>query len=226
MYIVLNGGGKVALALANTLIDKKHTVAIVEKRPEVGERLASELCDKGCIVILGDGCDARVLDEAGVARADIFVAVTGEDDDNLVSCQLARLSFDVPRAISRVNSPKNQQIFAKLGIEAISSTMVISNLIEEEATIGDLHTLRTLRQGNLALVEIELSSDEGICRVSNKRVGQIKLPANVKLVAVVHSESDDVDIVTPETVLSCGDIVIAIADPKQEIALARVLRGA
>lgn len=160
-----------------------------------------------------------------MVRADIFVAVTGEDDDNLVSCQLARLAFDVPRAISRVNSPKNQQIFAKLGIEAISSTMIISNLIEEEATIGDLHTLRTLRQGNLALVEIELSSDEGTCRVSNKRVGQIKLPHNVKLVAVVHSDSDDVDIVTPETVLSCGDIVIAIAEPKQEDALARALRG-
>lgn len=225
MYIVLNGGGKVASALTRTLVDKGHTVVIIERREEIADRLASELAGKNALIILGDGCDADVLEEAGVARADIFVAVTGEDDDNLVSCQLALISFDVPRAISRVNNPKNCKIFTKLGIEAISSTMIISRMIEEEATVGDLHTLRTLRRGDLALVEIELTTESGTCPVDGKRIGDIKLPPQVKLVAVVRAESEDADIATPDMVLSCGDIVIALASPNSESALQRVLKG-
>lgn len=225
MYIVLNGGGKVAAVLARTLTDKGHTVVVIERRDEIADRLASDLAGRNAVVILGDGCDADVLEEAGVARADIFVAVTGEDDDNLVSCQLALISFDVPRAISRVNSPKNCKIFTKLGIEAISSTLIISRMIEEEATIGDLHTLRTLRRGDLALVEIELASEHGECPVTGLKIKQVKLPKEVKIVAVVHGESEDVDIATPETELSCGDIVIALANPAQERALQRVLKG-
>lgn len=225
MYIVLNGGGKVASALARTLTDKGHTVVVMERRAEIADKLASELAGRNAIVILGDGCDADVLEEAGVARADVFVAVTGEDDDNLVSSQLALISFNVPRAISRVNNPKNLQIFTKLGIEAISSTMIISRMIEEEATIGDLHTLRTLRQGDLALVEIELSEEEGMCPIVGKQIKDIKLPRQVKLVAVVNADSGDADIAMPDTVLSCGDIVIALANPSQEHALQKVLKG-
>ena len=214
-----------ASALTRTLIDKGHTVIIIERREEIADRLASELAGRNAVIILGDGCDADVLEEAGVARADVFVAVTGEDDDNLVSCQLALISFDVPRAISRVNNPKNCKIFQKLGIEAISSTMIISRMIEEEATIGDLHTLRTLRRGDLALVEIELAAEEGACPIAGKQIRDIKLPPEVKLVAVVHAESDDTDLATPDMVLSCGDIVIALANPAQERALQRVLKG-
>ena len=86
----------------------------------------------------------------GSARADVFAAVTGDDDDNLVSCQLAKVAFGVPRAVARVNNPKNEHIFNALGIEAISSTTIISRMIEEEATIGDIRTLTSLRKGNMA----------------------------------------------------------------------------
>lgn len=226
MYIVLNGGGKVASALARMLTDKKHTVVIIERRQEIADKLASELAGREAIVILGDGCDYNVQDEAGVARADIFVAVTGEDDDNLVSCQLANLSFDVPRAISRVNNPKNVMIFRKLGIEAISSTFLISRMIEEEATVGDLHTLRTLRQGNLSLVEFEIPED-AMKGAVGKPLSELALPKECRIVAIIPSENDDddIEIARSDSILEPGDTVIALVSPEQEKALDRVLKG-
>lgn len=223
MYIVINGGGKVASSLAATLVKKGHNVAIIEKRPDVAEKLSFELTDRA-LIILGDGCDVPYQDAAGVARADVFVSATGDDDDNLVACQLAKVAFDVPRAISRVNNPKNQRIFNALDIEAISSTQIISRMIEEETTIGDLHTLKTLKKGNLALVEILIGDH---CPCQGKRIADIKLPAKVKLVAVIHAEkdNDDVDLATPETQLSAGDILIALADPMQERALEKAING-
>ena len=223
MYIVINGGGKVASALASTLINKGHNVAIIEKRVDVAKRLSFELTERA-LIIVGDGCDVPFQDAAGVARADVFVAATGDDDDNLVACQLAKVAFDVPRTISRVNNPKNQRIFNALDIEAISSTQIISRMIEEETTTGDFHIIKTLKRGNLVLVEILIHADSV---VNGKKIGDIKVPAKVKLVAVIHSEkdNDDVDLATPETELSEGDIIIALADPKQERALEKAING-
>ena len=133
----------------------------------------------------------RIQEDAGVARADVFVASTGDDDDNLVACQLAKVAFGVPRAVARVNNPKNEHIFNALGIEAISSTTIIARMIEEEATVGDLRTLISLRQGNMAIVEIELPTDR--CVVCNKRVAELPLPVDCVLIALVRGEDDVVD---------------------------------
>ena len=131
MFIVISGGGKIGSFLAQDLAGKGHGVVLIERRPEIVGRLAREL-PAGVLVIAGDGCDARHLEQAGIARADVFAAVTGEDAGNLVACQLARVSYHVRRAVARVNSPRNERIFRALGIEAISSTTVIGRLIEEE----------------------------------------------------------------------------------------------
>lgn len=222
MYIVINGGGKVASYLARTLLDAGHDVALIEKREEIVERLAQELPGRA-LVIMGDGCDASYQDDAGVARADVFVSVTGDDDDNLVACQLARVAFAVPRAISRVNNPKNEHIFNALGIKAISSTTIISRMIEEEATVGDIRTLTTLRKGNMAIVEIELPVDR--CVVCNKPVSTLKLPANCVLVAVVRDD-DEIETVNGDTLLGPGDTVVAFTSVEAERALKKVLTGA
>ncbi|MEN6431182.1 MAG: NAD-binding protein, partial [Coriobacteriales bacterium] len=158
MYVVINGGGKVASYLARQLLDRGHAVALIEKRAEVVDKLAAEL-PSNPLIIQGDGCDVAYQEDAGVGRADVFVAATGDDDDNLVSCQLAKIAFGVPRAVSRVNNPKNERIFNALGIEAISSTTIISRMIEEETTIGDIRTLTSLRKGKMAIVEVELPTD-------------------------------------------------------------------
>ncbi len=156
MYIVINGGGKVGSYLGRALADKGHHVAIIEKRAEVLNKLTEEL-PTDVLLIEGDGCDVKFQEDAGVGHAEVFVAVTGEDEDNLVSCQLAKVRFNVGRTVARVNSPKNEHIFNALGIEAISATTVISRLIEEEMSAGEVSTLHILKKGRLALVEITTS---------------------------------------------------------------------
>ena len=150
MYVVINGGGKVGSYLGRTLVHKGHGVAVIEKRAQVLEKLSAELPTK-VLLIEGDGCDTKFQEDAGVGHADVFVAVTGEDEDNLVSCQLAKVRFNVKRALARVNSPKNEHLFNALGIEAISATTVISRLIEEEMSVGEVFTLQILKKGRLAL---------------------------------------------------------------------------
>jgi trk system potassium uptake protein TrkA len=220
VFIVINGGGKVASYLANTMLGNGHQVSVIEKRTEIVRRLTVEL-PQNALIIHGDGCDATFQEDAGVGRADVFVASTGDDDDNLVACQLARVAFGVPRAIARVNNPKNEHIFNKLGIEAISSTTIISRMIEEEATVGDLRTLISLRQGNMAIVEIELPIDR--CVVCNKRVMDLPLPVDCVLVALIRG--DDVVTVHGETELLPGDTVIAFTAVEHERVLKKALTG-
>jgi len=220
VYVVINGGGKVASYLARTLLEHGHAVAVIEKRADVVEKLLVELPENP-LIIQGDGCDAAYQEDAGTGRADVFVAATGDDDDNLVSCQLAKVAFGVPRAVSRVNNPKNERIFNELGIEAISSTTIISRMIEEEATIGDLRTLISLRQGNMAIVEIGLPTDR--CVVCDREVASLDLPSSCILVALLRG--DEVVTVHGNTKLQPGDVVIAFTKVENEVALKRALTG-
>lgn len=220
MYIVINGGGKVGSYLAGKMLESGHDVAVIEKRSEIVGKLGEELPERA-LIIMGDGCDAAFQEDAGVARADIFVGLTGDDDDNLVACQLAKIGFGVPRALSRVNNPKNEGIFNALGIEAISSTTIISRMIEEEATVGDIRTLIALRKGNMAIIEIELPTDR--CVVCNKPVAELKLPTECVLVAIARG--DDAITVHGDTRLQPGDRVIAFTKVQHERALKKALTG-
>jgi trk system potassium uptake protein TrkA len=220
VYIVVNGGGKVASYLARHLIERGHDVAFIEKRPEIAEKLAGEL-PKHPLIIIGDGCDVSFQEDAGVGHADVFAAVTGDDDDNLVSCQLAKTAFGVPRAVARVNNPKNEHIFHALGIEAISSTTIISRMIEEESTIGDIRTLATLRKGNMAVVEIQLPVDR--CVVCDRAVKDLKLPVDCLLFAIIRGE--EIMTVHGDTTLQAGDVVMAFTSVEHEPALKRALTG-
>ena len=220
MYVVINGGGKVASHLALILLDNGHDVALIEKREDVIDKLTIEL-PGNALLVHGDGCDVQYQEDAGVGRADVFVASTGDDDDNLVACQLAKVAFGIPRAVARVNNPKNERIFNALGIEAISSTTIISRMIEEEATVGDLRTLISLRKGNMAIVEIELPVDR--CVVCNKKVAELPLPVDCVLVALIRE--DDVVTVHGDTELLPGDVVIAFTAVEHEKALKKALTG-
>ncbi len=220
MFIVVNGGGKVASYLARTLIENGHSVALIEKRPEVAAKLSDEMPGK-TLIIVGDGCDVSFQEDAGVGHADVFAAVTGDDDDNLVSCQIAKTVFAVPRATARVNNPKNEHIFNALGIEAISSTTLISRMIEEETTVGLMRTLATLRRGDMAVVEVELPTDR--CIVCDKHVADLDLPVDCVLFALIRGE--DVVIIHGDTTFQPGDTVVAFTKVIHEKALKRALTG-
>lgn len=204
--------------LAKTLGDKGHRVVVIERSQELCEQLAAST---SADILNGDGCDLRYQEEAGVDESDVFAAVTGDDDDNLVACQLAKTYFKAPRTVARVNNPKNEPIFNKLGVDAISSTTIIVQLIEERTTVGDIITLHTLKKGMLAVVELDLPQDR--CRSCEVPLSDLGLPRGCVLVSIIRG--DDVIIPQGQSVLRPGDTVIAVTEPEKEAELKRVLIG-
>jgi trk system potassium uptake protein TrkA len=210
MYIVIAGGGKIGSYLATIMLKSGNEVAVIEERLETADRLSVQL-EGRYLVIHGDGCDSRFQEDAGIRHADVFVATTGADDSNLVSCEIAQRVFHVPRCIARVNSPKNERIFREVGIECVSSTTLIANLIEEEALLGSVSVVSSLTHGNVALAEVVVprmkhhSNEEGIS------VDDVPLPDDALIVAV--SSGDDVEVAgSSDTILHPGDKAIVVAD--------------
>lgn len=209
MYIVIAGGGKVGSYLASVLLKSDNEVAVIEENLQMADAL-SVMLEGNYLVIHGDGCDSRYQEDAGIRRADVFVATTGQDDDNLVACEIAQRVFHVPRCIARVNNPKNLRIFREVGIECVSSTTLIANLIEEEALLGSVSVVSSLTHGNVALAEVVVprmrhhSNDAGVV------VDMIPLPENAIIVAV--ATKDDVEVANEESVLYPGDKAIVVAD--------------
>ena len=209
MYVVIAGGGKIGEYLANVLLESGNDVTIIEEDLETADRLSVVLQGR-YLVIHGDGCDSKYQEDAGIRRADVFVATTGQDDDNLVSCEIAQRVFDVPRCVARVNSPQNQRIFRALDIESISSTELTANLIEEETLLGSVSVVSTLTHGNVVLISVNVPRFRNHNPADGVSVEDIALPEN-SLIAAVESK-DDVSVVNGETRLFAGDKAIVVAD--------------
>lgn len=209
MYVVISGGGKVGEYLASVLLKSGNDVAIIEKCLETADRLSVTLQGR-YLVIHGDGCDSKHQEDAGIRRADVFVATTGQDDNNLVSCEIAQRIFNVSRCIARVNNPKNLRIFRKVGIESVSSTTLIANLIEEEALIGNVSVVSSLMHGNVLLSEIVVPRMHGDRDKKGVLVQDISMPEQ-SIIAAVSTE-DDVEVVGEDTRIFPGDKAIVIAD--------------
>lgn len=216
MYIVIVGGGRIGRYIAKDMADKGHDITVVERRAERCEQLVAET---DVLVIEGDAGDVRYLEQAHVDRADVFVATTHEDDDNLVACQLAKIEFGVKRAISRVNTPKNVEIFEKLGIEAVSSTRLISELLENEFSVGDLVRLSSLKGGKVALVEVRVPADGR----DPRQIQHLGLPFNAVLVAIFRD--DETVIPRGSAEIRPGDEVVALITPDVEDELREALVG-
>src|SRR5438046_3908719 len=156
MFVLVVGGGKVGYYLTKELIDSGHEVVRMEKDKDRANQIADEI---GSIVISHDGCEGKYLAEAGANRADIVAAVTGDDEDNLVICQMAKHHFDVPRTIARVNNPKNEELFKHLGAdELISPTRMILGSIEQDIPVHELLHLAAL-DNELEIIEAQLQAD-------------------------------------------------------------------
>ena len=211
MYIVIAGGGKIGEYLASVLLGSGNDVAVIEENLQTADHLSIVL-EGRYLVIHGDGCDSKYQEDAGIRKADVFVATTGQDDDNLVSCEIAQRVFNVPRCIARVNNPKNLRIFREVGIESVSSTTLIANLIEEETLLGSVSVASSLTHGNVVLTEITVprmryhSNEAGILAES------VPMPENSLIAAVSPKDDDNVEVVGEETVLYPGDKAIVVAD--------------
>ncbi len=220
MYVVITGGGKIGRYIAKDLGSKGHEVTVIERHPGRCEQLVAET---SVLVIEGDACDVRYLEQAHLDRADAFVATTHEDDDNLVACQLAKIEFGVKRAISRVNTPKNVEIFEKLGIEAVSSTRLISELLENEFSVGELIHLYSLKGGRVSLVEVRIPDADQPGAPKPRRIMDLALPYEAVLVALFRG--DETVIPRGETQIHPGDEVVALTTRDLEDHLRAILVG-
>ncbi|MEF9925655.1 MAG: TrkA family potassium uptake protein [Raoultibacter sp.] len=209
MYIVIAGGGKIGEYLASTLLASDNDVAIIEEDLTTADRLSVELSGR-YMVICGDGCNSRYQEDAGIRKADVFVATTGQDDDNLVSCEIAQRVFNVPRCIARVNSPKNLRIFREVGIECVSSTTLIAKLIEEEAMLGSISVVSSLTHGNVALSEIKVPKMRYHDNANGMLAHEVVMPEGAMLVAI--STKDDVEVVSSQTMMVPGNTAIVASD--------------
>ncbi len=218
MFVLVVGGGKVGYYLSKELIENGHEVVLMEKDRARADQIADEI---GSIVVAHDGCEGKYLGEAGCARADIVAAVTGDDEDNLVICQMAKHHFDVRRTIARVNNPKNEDLFRHLGVdEIISPTRMILGSIEQDIPVHELLHLAALGEGELEIIEAQLQ--EGSPAIG-KAAGDVAMPENCSLFAVVRNGVASP--LRPDTTLRVGDKVIAIGPSECEAMLHQQLIG-
>jgi trk system potassium uptake protein len=221
MYVIVVGGGKVGYYLTKELLEAGHELVILEKDAGRARQIADEV---GSIVLARDGCEGRHLAEAGANRASIVAAVTGDDEDNLVVCQMAKHHFDVPRTIARVNNPKNEALFRHLGVdELISPTRMALAAIEQDIPVHELLHLAQLRggeEGDLQLIEAQIMADSPAV---GRRPSDINLPEGCSLFVLIRGNS--VVPLRAETVFAAGDKVLAVSRAECEVALHRELIG-
>ena len=216
MYIVLVGGGRVGFYLARALFNAGHEVFIVERNGKRVDELAAQF---GNVAIKGDGSDPVIQMEAGVARADILIATTGADEDNLAACQLAKHRFNVPKTMTLINSPEDERLFEILGVDVVlSSTQLLLGAIEEELPAhAKAHVLPV--QGNREAATIAVPPGSPII---GKRLGAIQLPPETSIVAVV-SRDGDLKQLDDDTEVELHDEIVAITVADQAEALLEAL---
>ena len=183
MFVIIVGGGKVGAHLVSVLLQAGHQVTLIENRPDVAARIRSELA--GAVLITGDGSSPDVLEKAGIGQAQVLTAVTGEDETNLVITTLARFEFNVPRVIARVNNPKNAWLFTKeMGVDVgLNQADILTKLIVEEMSLGDMMVLLKLRRGEYSLVEEKLPPHS---RLLQSPLKDLPIPEACVIAAVIR----------------------------------------
>jgi trk system potassium uptake protein TrkA len=216
VYILIAGGGKVGRNLTKDLLAMGHEVTLVEQRADRYHTLEEEFEH---VVQHGDATELHVLERCGVKRAGLVVAVTGDDEDNVIVCQVARDGYGVERTVARVNDPRNQEAFDILGIApTVCATTSIMALIEHELPNHDLVNLLSLRREQLEITEIQLNDDSPS---AGRLVREVHLPEGARLISVMRN--GEAEIAVGETRLEPGDQVLAILKPGLEPEVRRAL---
>lgn len=219
MYIIVVGGGRVGYYLTKELIDEGHEVLVLEKSGVIAQAFSEEL---GSICIRGDGCESTTLASVGTNRADMLVAVTGDDEDNLVACQVAKHMFGVPRTIARIRNPRNEAFFKKLGVDVtINTTNLILESIEEEVPTHTLVRVHEIRDKDLEIVEVKIPPN---APTIGKAIKELTLPEGSVLSLVIRKARRPI-VPSGATVLQAEDQVIAVTAPDSEEELRNTLSG-
>ncbi len=212
MYVIVAGAGKVGWNLARELVDKGHEVTLLEVDRRRYLVVEEELEHA---VQYGDATELWVLERAGIQRADLVIAVTGDDEDNMLVCQVAKEKYLCDRVIARVNNPRNLQHFKLLGIQpVVSATDLILRLIEHEVPRYGLVHLLALEEERLEIIELEVSPD---APADGRRVADVRLPEGSLIISVLRDGKGFVP--TGETVIEAGDEILLVLDPGLEDAI-------
>jgi trk system potassium uptake protein TrkA len=218
MYVIIVGGGNTGSYLAKLLLDRGHTIKVVEERPMVLEKIRAEIPPES--IIAGDGSSPQVLESAGVLKANVLAAVTGSDETNLVITSLARFEFNVPRVIARLNNPKNSWLFtSEMGVDvALNQADILARLVAEEMSLGDMMTLLKLRKGEYSLVEEKVHP---LSPAANMNLRDLLIPSECVIVAIIRK--NQLLIPHGETILQPADEVLALVHASQVEQLAILL---
>jgi trk system potassium uptake protein TrkA len=217
MFVIIAGGGRTGAQLARSLINGDHTVHVIDYRKEVLARIHKELPTE--VIFPGNPLDVQILEQAGIKNANVFAATTTSDAENLTLCFIARERYGIKRTIARVNNPRNAWLFdSKFHVDvAVNHADILSRLIEEEMSMGDMMTLLKLRRGKYALVEEKIPPKAKAIGIAIK---DLKLPGNCTIAAIIRSG----EVIVPRgvTTLEIGDEVLAITDTEGAKALAEL----
>jgi trk system potassium uptake protein len=218
--VVISGAGAVGRHLAGDLAQRGHQVTLIEQNPDVLETAKEWAPDVDHQI--GDACEPWVLEKVRMNTADVVVAATGDDEDNLVTSLLAKQEFGVPRVLARVNHPSNEWMFTEQwGVDAaVSPPHVLTAMVEEEVTVGDLVRLLPLERGGISIVELTIPQDSP---TAGRPLYELRLPPDSALVAIIRG--GHVVIPQPETVVADGDEVIALTVPEAEAEVRSTLIG-
>lgn len=217
-YVVVVGGGRVGYFLTRALRENNIETCIIENKKAIFDLVTTQV---DCPVLLGDGSSTALLEKAGAARANVFVAVTNHDQDNLIACQIAKHRFGVPKTIARVKNPRNEIVMQNLGVDiTVSSTSIITNVIQSELPTSRMRSLLNLHTGGLELMEYHLDSDSPVI---GKSLREIDIPSDCNLVTLFREGEGIVP--RGETVLQEEDTVLAVVKTTAEPTVRAFLLG-
>jgi trk system potassium uptake protein TrkA len=219
LYVIVMGGGRVGYYLVRALLENNIEVAIIESNKDIFELVTTQV---DCPVILGDGSSTEVLEMAGARRANVFVAVTNHDHDNLIACQLARQQFGIARTIARVKNPKNEAIMQQLGVDiTVSSTAIITNVIQSELPHSRIRQVLDLRTGQLEIMEYRLDTASPVV---GKKLRDVKFPTACNVVTIFRN--GEAIVPRGDVEFQPADVVLALVRIPTEPEIRHILLGA
>lgn len=220
MNVIIIGGGQVGSYLASLLLKRGYDISIVENRNKKADLVTIE--NPSARLVIGNGSDPAVLEAAGIQKADIVAAVTGEDETNLVVATLAKMEYGVPRVVARVNNPKNAWLYTlQMGVDVgLNQADLIAHLVEEEVSVGDLVALIEIDKGHFTIVEETIKANHG---AAGKRIGDLVVPVNCLVNAIIRRGS----LLRPnsDTLLEVGDKLVAVCATEEVENLSKSLEG-